>query len=163
MIEMKKQLCTIALSGLLAAGMSVAAASAQDNSMQQQGGTMQGPPPQGSMQGGHGRWGNPDEMLAHMTKRYNLTADQQTQLKPILTDQQQQMMQMRSDTTMSKQDKMAKMKSMHDESTQKIEAILTPDQKAKFESDQAAMAAKRAERMQNGGGSDSAPPPAPPQ
>lgn len=160
---MKQQLCTIALSGLLALGVSAAAASAQDSSMQQ-GGSMQ----QGSMQGPggghHGGMMDPDEQLAHMTKRYNLTADQQSQLKPILADQQQQMMQMHSDTSMSRQDKMAKMQSMHQDSAQKIGAILTPDQKAKFDKDQARMQERRAGHMQNGGamgGQDAGAPPPP--
>jgi Spy/CpxP family protein refolding chaperone len=141
---MKKQLCSIALSGLLAMGMGVAAASAQDAAPDQAA-------PQGNMQGhgGHG-WGNPEEQLAHMTKRYNLTADQQSQLKPILVDHQQQMMQMRSDTSMSRQDKMAKMQSMRQDHMAKVEAILTPDQKAKFEKDQAKMEERRSERMQGG-------------
>jgi Spy/CpxP family protein refolding chaperone len=158
---MKQQICTIALSGLLALGMTAAAASAQD-AMQQQGGDAQ----QGSMQGPgghHGGWGNPDEQLAHMTKRYNLTADQQSQIKPILTAQQQQMQQLHSDSSMSRQDKMAKMQSMREDSKTKIEAVLTADQKSKFEADQAKMEQRREEHMQNGGGSMSGAPAAPPQ
>ena len=155
---MKHQLCSIALSGLLAVGMSAAAASAQDNSMQQ--GNMQG-------QGGMGRHGgmDPDEQLAKMTKRYNLTADQQTQIKPILADNHQQMMQLHSDNSMSRDDKMAKMQSMRQDSTQKIEAILTPEQKTKFDKDQAKMQERRAEHMNGGamGGPDGSAPPPPPQ
>jgi protein CpxP len=158
---MKRQLCTIALSGLLAIGMS-AAASAQD-AMQPQGGDAQ----QGSMQGPGGmRHGmDPDQQLAHMTKRYNLSADQQTQLKPILVDHQQQMMAMHSDTSMSRQDKMAKMQSMQQDHMQKVEAVLTPEQKTKFEADQAKMKERRMERMHGGGdmgAPDASAPPPPP-
>jgi Spy/CpxP family protein refolding chaperone len=148
---MKKQICTIALSGLLALGMT-AAASAQD-AMQPQGAAMQ----QG--QGGHrGGWGNPDEQLAHMTKHYNLTADQQSQIKPILAAQQQQMEQMHADSSMSRQDKMAKMQSLRADNKAKIEAVLNDEQKQKFEADQAKM-----DHMQNGGSMSGAPPAAPPQ
>jgi Spy/CpxP family protein refolding chaperone len=146
---MKKQICTIALSGLLALGMTAAAA-AQD-AMQPQGGSMQGPG------GHHGGWGNPDEQLAHMTKRYNLSADQQNQIKPILVAQKQQMDQLHSDTSMSREDKMAKMQSLHADSKSKIEAILTGDQKQMYEADQAKMEEHR------GGNMSGAPPAAPPQ
>ena len=158
---MKQQLCSIALSGLLAIGMSAAVASAQDNSMQQ--GSMQ----QGSMQGqggmGHHGGMDPDAQLAHMTKRYNLTSDQQSQIKPILADSHQQMMQMHSDSSMSRDDKMAKMKSMREDSMQKIEAVLTPEQKTKFEKDQAKMQERRAEHMNGGSMSQGSAPTPPPQ
>ena len=160
---MKQQLCSIALGGLLAIGMSAASASAQDNSMQ--GNSMQ----QGSMQGqggmGHHGGMDPDAQLAHMTKRYNLTSDQQSQIKPILADSHQQMMQLHSDNSMSRQDKMAKMQSMRQDSMQKVEAVLTPEQKTKFEKDQAKMQEHRAEHMNGGamGGPDGDAPPPPPQ
>ena len=145
---MKKQLCTVALSGLLALGIT-GAASAQD-AMQQQGGNMQ------PGQGHGGDRGNPDAQLARMTKRYNLTADQQSQIKPILTDQHQQMEQLHADTSMSRDDKMAKMQSMRADTKSKIEAILTPDQKQKFEADEARMEQHRGGSM---GGPPAAPPP----
>lgn len=118
--------------------------------------------------GGHrgGHMMDPDQRLAHMTKRYKLTADQQSQIKPILQDEQQQMQSMRSDTTSSREDKRAKMMSMHQASTQKIEAVLTDEQKQKFEADQQKMQQRRGEHMHGGPGG--APPsgdqpPAPPQ
>ncbi len=53
-------------------------------------------PDASAQQPGHGRMGRqqmtPDEQVARMTKRYNLSADQQTQIKPIVADTQQQMM-----------------------------------------------------------------------
>ena len=142
---MKHKICTLALSGCMAIAMS---AFAQDGSMQQSNGSMQ----QGSMQGGHHGGGmmNPDQQLAHMTKRYNLTSDQQSQLKPILQDHQQEMMQLRSDSSMSKQDKMAKMQSMRQDHMSKVESVLTADQKTKFEADQAKMEQRHMDRK-NGG------------
>jgi protein CpxP len=142
---MKNQICRIALSGLLATGLAVgsAAAFAQD-----------APPPDASAQGpgGGGRMGrggmNPDEQVERMTKRYNLSADQQTQIKPILANQQQQMMSLRGDSSMSRDDKMAKMKSIREDSSTKIQAILNDTQKKQFADDQA----KMQERMQQRGG-----------
>jgi Spy/CpxP family protein refolding chaperone len=111
---------------------------------------------------GGGHMMDPDQRLAHMTKRYNLTADQQSQIKPILQDEQQQMQTMRADTSMSRDDKRAKMMSMHQESTQKIEAVLTDQQKQKFEADQQKMKEHMAEHM-HGGQGDAGQPPAQPQ
>jgi len=147
---MKNQLFRIALSGLLATGLTVGVASAfaQDS-----------PAPDASAQqpgGGGGRMGHmrmtPDEQLARMTKRYNLSADQQTQIKPILADQQQQMMTLRQDTSMSREDKMAKMKSIRDDSNTKIQAVLNDSQKQKFAEDQQKMQERMQQRMQGGGG-----------
>jgi Spy/CpxP family protein refolding chaperone len=126
------------------------------------------PQAEGGMGGHHRGRGmmDPDKRLAHMTKRYNLTSDQQSQIKPILQDEQQQMQSMRGDTSTSRQDKWAKMKSMHDATNQKIEAVLTDEQKQKFEADQQKMQERRAAHMHGGQGAapaDNGQPPAQPQ
>jgi len=148
---MKNQLCRIALSGLLATGLTLgsAAAFAQDN-----------PAPDASAQGNGGRGMGrmqmtPDEQVARMTKRYNLSADQQTQIKPILANQQQQMMALRQDSSLSREDRMAKMKGIRDDSSTKIQAILNDTQKKQYADDQQ----KMQERMQQrGGGAPGGPP-----
>jgi Spy/CpxP family protein refolding chaperone len=124
--------------------------------------------PQAEGGGGHHHGGNmmdPDQRLAHMTKRYNLTTDQQSQIKPILQDEQQQMQSLHSDTSMSRDDKRSKMMSMHQESTQKIEAVLNDQQKQKFEADQQKMQERMHERMKGGGqgAGEAGQPPAQPQ
>jgi Spy/CpxP family protein refolding chaperone len=106
----------------------------------------------------HGRgFGDPDQRLAHMTKRYNLTADQQSQIKPLLQDEQQQMQSLRSDTSTPREDRRAKMQSIHQASTQKIEAVLTDEQKQQYEADQQKFESRRAEHG-HGGGDGGAPP-----
>jgi hypothetical protein len=144
---MKNQFCRIALSGLLAAGLTfgAAAAFAQDSS----------PSPDAAAQGpGGGRMGRmqmtPDEQLARMTKRYNLSADQQTQIKPILADTQQQVTTLRQDSSMSRDDKMAKMKTIHDGANTKISAILNDSQKQQFAADQQKMQERMAQRGAGG-------------
>src|SRR6202167_5642772 len=140
---MKNQLCRLAISGLLATGLTLGSAAAfaqQDN-----------PAPDASAQqlgNGHHHPRTPDEQVARMTKRYNLSADQQTQIKPILANQQQQMMSLRQDSSMSRDDKMAKMKSIRDDSSTKIQAVLNDTQKKQFAEDQQ----KMQERMQQRGG-----------
>jgi Spy/CpxP family protein refolding chaperone len=154
---MKNQFCRIALSGLLATGLTLgtAAAFAQQDSPAAPDASAQQPG------NGGGRMGrmqmSPDDRLAQMTKRYDLSADQQTQIKPILADQQTQMMALRQDSSLSREDKMAKMKGIRDDSNTKIQAILNDSQKAKFAEDQQ----KMQERMQQrGGGAPAGGPPA---
>ena len=88
-----------------------------------------------------------DEQVARMTKRYSLSSDQQAQIKPILANQQQQMQALRQDSSLSREDKMAKMKSIRDDSSSKIQALLNDSQKQKFAQDQQ----RRQERMQEHG------------
>jgi Spy/CpxP family protein refolding chaperone len=153
---MKNQLCRIALSGLLATGLTLgtAAAFAQQDSPAAPDASAQQP----GFGGGHGRMQmSPDERLAQMTKRYNLSADQQTQIKPILADSQQQMMALRSDSSLSREDRMTKMMSIREDSNTKISAILNDSQKQKFTEDQQ----KMQQRMQQrGGGAPAGAPPA---
>jgi hypothetical protein len=146
---MKNELGRIALSGILATGLALgsAAAFAQQDSP--------APPDAAAQQGGgHRQPPTPDEQVARMTKRYNLSADQQVQIKPIVADQQQKMMALRGDSSMSRDDKMAKMKSIHEDSNTKIQAILNDTQKQQFAQDQQ----KMQERMMQRGGGAGAPP-----
>lgn len=136
---MKHQVYRIALSGLLATGLTLGSAAAfaqQDNSAP----TASAQQEQG---GGH-KHRTPDEQVAHMAKRYSLSTDQQAQIKPILANQQQQIQALRQDSTLSREDKRAKMQSIHADSTNKIQAVLNDSQKQKFTADQQ----RREQRMQ---------------
>jgi hypothetical protein len=136
---MKNQLCRLAISGLLATGLTFGSAAAfaqQDN-----------PAPAASAQqpgNGHHQHRTPDEQVAHMTKRYQLSSDQQAQIKPILANQQQQMQALHQDSSLSREDKMAKVKSIREDSSTKIQALLNDGQKQRFAQDQQ----RRQERMQ---------------
>jgi len=141
---MKNQLCRLAISGLLATGLTLcsAAAFAQQDT----------PAPDASaQQGGHRQPPTPDEQVARMTKRYNLSSDQQSQIKPILANQQQQMQALRLDSSLSQEDRMAKVKSIRDDSSAKISALLNDSQKQKFAQDQQ----RRQEHMQEHGAAPS--------
>ena len=74
-----------------------------------------------------------------MTTRYSLTAEQQDQVKPILVSQQHQMQELRKDTSLSSEDRAAKMQTIRRDSNTKIKAVLNDDQKAQFEQDQLRM------------------------
>jgi len=137
---MRNKLCTLALASLLS--VAGGAAFAQDNATAS-------PPPQGQGYGHRGMM-NPDEQLKHLTKQLDLTADQQTQIKPLLENQQQQAMQLRQDQSLSQQDRHAKMMAIHTDTRSKIEAVLNDTQKQKYEAMQARMQEHMHDRMQGG-------------
>lgn len=129
---MRTKLCTLALAGLLS--MAGGVVIAQDNATTT--------PQQGQAYGHRGM--NPDSQLQHLTKQLDLTADQQAQIKPILENTHQQMMQIHQDQSLSQQDRRSKMQSIHEDAKSKIEAVLNDTQKQKFE----AMQERGHERMQ---------------
>ena len=85
-------------------------------------------------------------------KALNLSADQKTQIKSIREDARKQMQAVKSDTSLSKEQKKAKMKDIHEDTTSKINALLTPEQQQKFAQMQAnhKKRHKRAEKENNG-------------
>ena|SRR5579859_76124 len=117
----------IRLLTLLAACLFAMAALAQQNPPAQ---------PSGDQKpGGHGHMGmgNVDDHVKELSAKLNLTADQQTKVKAILEEHHQQMQAMMKDDSMSKEDKHAKMMSMHDSVHAKVREILTDEQKPKFD------------------------------
>jgi len=121
----------IRLLSLLAACLFAMAALAQQNPPAQPSGDQK--------QGGHGHMGmgpgmgNVDDHVKELSAKLNLTADQQTKVKTILEEHHQQMQAMMKDDSLSKEDKHAKMKSMHDSIHAKVREILTDEQKPKFD------------------------------
>jgi protein CpxP len=116
------------------------------------------PPPQdqaGPRQGGPG--GMRGNQVEFLTKKLNLTPDQVTQVKAIDADAMSQMTALREDTSVAGPDKRAKMMDIHKASQDKIRALLTDDQKTKFDALQSQMRAGRG----NHGGGDGPPPPPP--
>jgi hypothetical protein len=112
------------LAVLLGVLMSVGMVTAQD----------QAPAPDGGqMQGRHGRNMDPDAAAARLGKQLNLSADQVSQIKPILADQQQQMQALRADTSLSQEDRRAKGKAIMQDSRTKMEAVMNDQQKQQFE------------------------------
>ena len=73
-----------------------------------------------------------DQHLQMLSEKLNLTDDQKAKLKPILQDQMQQMKVVREDSSLSEEQKRAKMKSVHESLHDQINAVLTPEQQTKF-------------------------------
>jgi Spy/CpxP family protein refolding chaperone len=143
--SMANRLFNLALSGALLLG-ATGAALAQDNA----------PPPPDQQQGpgmaGRGPMRmDPDQQLQRMTKQLDLSADQQSQMKPLLVERQQKMEALFQDQSLAPEDRRAKMQSIRQESQSKIEAVLNDQQKQKFE----AMQERRGRR----GGENGPPPP----
>lgn len=83
---------------------------------------------------GRGEAMSPDAQLQHMSETLNLTDDQKTKIKPILEDSSKQIQQLRGDTSLSQEDKRAKMQQIHENTMSQIKPILTSDQQKKLES-----------------------------
>lgn len=146
---MKKQICSLALSTIFGLGVALAAPQSQD----------QPAPPASPADGANGVRGhhqfNPDRQLHMLSKRLNLTDDQQKQILPILANRRQQMESLRADSTLAPQDRRAKLRSLRDESDLQIKAVLNDSQKQTYEQMQQQMhdrEQQRREQRQGSGG-----------
>jgi Spy/CpxP family protein refolding chaperone len=106
----------------------------------------------GGGQGGGGRRGpmSPDDQLKRMTKDFDLTADQQAKIKPILVDSRKKMEDVRNDSSGDRQTMRQKMMQIRQDTNDQIRALLDDKQKEKFDKQEQ----ERQDRPQNrrGGG-----------
>jgi Spy/CpxP family protein refolding chaperone len=133
----------------------ISIAAAQDNSA----------PPSNDQQTapsqGNGRWhhGAPDpaKQTAQLTKKLNLTSDQQAKVLSIFQAEHSQMESLHSDSSISPQDRHSKMVSIRQSTNTEIRALLDSNQQKTWDT----MQANREERMQNHGqgGNQPSPPP----
>ena len=112
-------------------------------------------PQGGGYGGGRGEGGrrgpmSPDEQLKRMTKEFQLTADQQSKIKPILVDEQKKIEDLRSDSSADRETMRGKMKQIRQDTNDHVRALLDDKQKESFDK----LEKERQERMQNrrGGG-----------
>jgi Spy/CpxP family protein refolding chaperone len=92
----------------------------------------QAPEGQGGGQWSRGQMPTVDQRLQHMTQALNLTDDQQQKIKPILTNESTQMEALRSDSSLSQDDRRAKMKQIRENTVSQINPILNADQQKKY-------------------------------
>jgi protein CpxP len=137
---MRYKLFPFTLAVTLALGLP-GAALAQDNP------SSQDQPQQGR---GPGRM-NPDRQLERMTKELDLTPDQQSQIKPLLVERQQQLEALFQDQSVTGEDRRSKMQTIRQASEGKIESILNDQQKQKFQ-------AMRENMRRRGGNGEGGPP-----
>lgn len=92
------------------------------------------------------------EQLARMTKQLNLTKDQQAKIKPILEKEHKQMMALRQDNSMSRQDRFAKFRELRKQTFEKIHPILNADQQKQMQQQMQRMEQMRRGRRGGPGG-----------
>ncbi|MEO6964731.1 MAG: hypothetical protein ABI076_02395 [Acidobacteriaceae bacterium] len=126
----------------------------------------QAPTAQSSNPAGHSmkrhRGNSPENQLKRLTKKLNLTPDQQQQILPILQDRDTQMKTMRDDTSLSQQQRREQGRTLMQNTNQKIEAVLNDTQKQQFEQqNQRRREHMRNHRMAPGSAPGGTPPPPP--
>ena len=104
-------------------------ASAQDNGSNDQQSTTAGAPPEH----GHGGHFDPEKRTEMLTKQLKLTSDQQPKVLDILKSEQSQMESLRSDSSVSQDDRRSKMMDIHKTSDDQIRALLDADQQKKWD------------------------------
>jgi periplasmic protein CpxP/Spy len=121
----KRCLLTLMLSGSLV--VVAAPGFSQDNSA-----SGQQAAPQGESGRGRGRL-DPAKRTEMLTKQLNLTSDQQTKVQDILKSEQSQMESLRSDTSLSQDDRRAKMMDIRKTSNDQIRGLLDANQQKKWD------------------------------
>jgi len=88
----------------------------------------------------------PEEVVAKLDSKLSLTDDQKAKIIPIISDRQQQMRAVATDSSMRRFQKARQMKSIYKDSDKKIKAVLTDDQKKKYEAIEQEMKEQMKER-----------------
>jgi Spy/CpxP family protein refolding chaperone len=88
------------------------------------------PPPAHSAGGATAN--SPEGHLQMLSEKLNLTDDQKTKLRPIMQDEAQQLRAVHDDTSLSPEQKSAKMKAIRETFHKQINTVLTPEQQAKL-------------------------------
>jgi|ERR1700733_6818833 protein CpxP len=149
---MYKRFLLIAIAaGLITVGANFA--TAQDSMSHDQ----QGASSQDSEHMHHGM--DPAKRTQELTKKLNLTSDQQGKVQSILQSEKSQMESLHQDNSMSQQDRRSKMMDIHKTSSDQIRALLDSTQQKKWDE----MQAKRDQWMQKREGSQDKNQSAPPQ
>ena len=132
---------TFILGALLSTGAVFAQAQAAPADQQP---TAQAAPAAGN---GMHRDADPTKEAKRLGKELGLNKTQMTQILPILQDRANQMQTLRADASVAPVDRRAKAKGIMDDSKNKIEAVLTDQQKQQYEE---MMAARKAKHQQQG-------------
>jgi len=121
----KLSFAVLAAAGLLA--LSIPAQAADTNAP-----TAPKAPPAGAPPGMRAPRMSVDNRLAQLSEQLTLTDDQKPKVKALLEDQFKKGQDLRSDTSLSPEDRRAKMLAIRDDMNTKMKDILTPDQYDKF-------------------------------
>jgi periplasmic protein CpxP/Spy len=108
----------------------------------------------GSMGGHHHGPPDPAKQTAELTKKLNLTSDQQTKVQSIFESERSQMEALHNDSSLSQNDRRSKMMTIHQNTDSQVRALLDSNQQKKWDE----MQAKRAQWQGRRGGADNPPP-----
>lgn len=75
----------------------------------------------------------PDQQLAALTAKLDLTADQQVKIRPILAQLDDLQAKLVADSTLTEEERLEKIRPARFRTADQIRAVLTEDQKPKFE------------------------------
>jgi len=117
--------CLLALTLAAAVGIAVPSAIAQDSGSNDQ----QAAPPEH----GHGGHFDPEKRTEMLTKQLKLTSDQQPKVLDIYKSVQSQMQTLRSDSSLSQDDRRSKMMEIRKTSDDQIRALLDANQQKKWD------------------------------
>jgi Spy/CpxP family protein refolding chaperone len=168
----KQGFMTLVAASLISIG--VPMASAQDNSANRQAAPAQSMPQDNAANGPDGGRGHrgpmdPAQRTAELTKKLNLTSDQQAKVQSLLDAQRSQMESARQDNSSAQQDRHAKMMDIHKSTDTQIRAVLDSNQQKKWDDMQARREQREQEHRGGGpqgqgrGGDQPGPPPSPQQ
>jgi len=76
---------------------------------------------------------DPQQQVARLSRKLQLTPAQAAKIEPILASRQQQMQQLRADTSMAPSDRRAKMRSIMQDSNTQLQSILSDSQKQQYQ------------------------------
>jgi Spy/CpxP family protein refolding chaperone len=134
----KHSLLALTLAGLIYAAPAVAQNTAPNATPDQQS-------PSGDQH--HGQRGmmmDPAKRTEHLTKKLNLTADQQAKVLEVFKTEQSQMEALHNDSSLSRPDRRSKMMGIHKSSDDQVRTVLDSTQQKKWDE----MQANRDQRMQ---------------
>jgi hypothetical protein len=135
---MKQSVLALVAAGLISVGASFAVA--QDNAPNDQ----QSAPAQENGMRRHGP-ADPAQRTAELTRKLNLTSDQQTKVLAALQSERSQMESVHQDSSLSQQDRHAKMMDIRKATDSQIRGLLDVNQQKKWDE----MQARREQWMQN--------------
>ena len=92
---------------------------------------------------------DPARQARHLGKQLGLSADQISQIEPVIANRQQQMESLRSDTSLTPRQRRKQMRSIMRNSNSKIEAVMTDSQKQQYEQLLQSRREARRQRMQS--------------
>lgn len=122
---------------------------AQDNGGNNQQPAQAAPP----MEHGRGHW-DPQQRTDMLTKKLNLTSDQQAKVLDAFKSAQSQMESLRSDSSLSREDRRTKMMEIHKATDDQVRGLLDENQQKKWDE----MQAHHHERMEEHQGGQAPPP-----